>query len=279
MLDILRDHLSQAATPELLAVIEAAHDVFERIGLEDYEQGFEELLMTGEDEVASDVDPVMAISALTDEILRKILREHGVMASEEANTVFLTTLVTAILDLQDWEDLDTIERICTLDGPPEEIFGELVALVSQENVDEVMTMLVTVDQFLITRMKELTVRPDPVSDYAERTEQARGYILKLQALFRLVGTNKLKTARLLTEGFTVGLPFMVYADVLGREFETLTVDKAAAELLAMALISSDGSENPRSVITQNIEHLISNIDQVTRVDVAIGDLLLRLSQL
>jgi hypothetical protein len=51
----------------------------------------------------------------------------------------------------------------------------------------------------------------------------------------------------------------------------------ANELVGMCMISSDASDNPRAAIAAHLEQYVSDMDKITKIDLAVGDLLLKLA--
>ena len=272
MLDILNDYLNGAVTSELKIAIEDAHAVFERIELPNYENGFEELLMT--DDTVSLGDTPIHITNLTIAFLRQILFQHGITTVEGTDIVTLTKLARAMLDIQDYDNPTEITRTASTYGSPEEILAEIIALVTEHNADEILIHLETVSQMTITRIIEV------MGQHSEDEESDEDITLRRQRVELFVRLQNylmkpiIHTSLMLSEGLDVGLPFLIYADRIGRDFESMPVETVSHELVAMALISADGMTNPAAIIKQNIERFISSLDKVTKVDIAVSDLLI-----
>ena len=275
MLDILRDYITEKATPEMLALLEMSFATFERIELQDYERQYEEILMTAEDEAFAEQDPLTRIINLTLELQNKILRDHAIVLTDEATLEFHDQVISALLDLQQREMTDELLTALSMDGSSEELFAELLGLFLPLAPDEILLNLQSVDAFAITRIRAYIERAmgsveEVIQDNAPHVEALR----KLE----LAGV---KPAKLLfvQNVMPLGIPFVHYIDWIGHGLEQLTIEKAAHELLGMALASSDGVHNPRGVIKDNIDRYVSNIDSITKIDIVIGDLLLKINQL
>lgn len=275
MLDILRDYITEKATPEMLALLEMSFATFERIELQDYERQYEEILMTAEDEAFAEQDPLTRIINLTLELQNKILRDHAIVLTDEATLEFHDQVISALLDLQQREMTDELLTTLSMDGSPEELFAELLGLFLPHAPDEILLNLQSVDAFAITRIRAYIERA--MSTVEEVIQDNAPYIEALRKL-ELVGV---KPAKLLfvQNVMPLGIPFVHYIDWIGHGLEQLSIEKAAHELLGMALASSDGVNNPRGVIKDNIDRYVSNIDSITKIDIVIGDLLLKINQL
>lgn len=272
---VLATYLNEAATPEMRDAIVAAHSSLERMSLPNYEEGFDELLMI--DEETDEGGTLESIVNLTKSLQHDILKQHAVVLNQDATLDMLTLFINGILDITNYEDMKAVFDTATLDGLPEEVFAELMALVTGKTVDELMFEMISVDRSLLNRIKEMaTPQEMPELDDADLVEKQKRIDIFVRFV-GLAGTKELDVVKMITtDGASIGMPFAVYAGVLGRNLEAMSPTKAARELLGMALISSDGLQNPRSIIQENIDHYISNIDNITKIDVEIDNLLLGL---
>lgn len=272
MLDIVRDYLQEAASPEVVAMLTTAHATFERIGLSNYESGFEELVMLNEQsEIGA---TVIYVTELTLELQKRILAEHGVIAAEDASFSVskLNKFIEAILDLQDYSDTTAIARTLEMTGRPEELFAEILTLVTDESADNLLNDIESVNQFLITRIKEISNKDTEVNTIIDTK-----YIDKLLSYYEYLGSPP-PLLNTLMEVLLPGYGFKVYISSLGRQLELLPEVQAARELVGMAFISRDGFDNPRAIIKEHIATYIASIDQITRIDVAVNEILLGMNQ-
>lgn len=279
MLDILSQHLAQTSTPEFFASIASAFQTFERVGLENYENGFEELLMTDDLDVVQGASTTEAVLELTCELLRRVLGDHGVVATPEATCTQLNDLVNALLDLQTYSDFETITATASLDGEPNEVFAELVALVTPHQPQEVMVWLQDVSYFLLKRIRELAKRdpsPAEAAEQAERVAMHRGLLEKAVACAAL--SNQLDVTNAVRQGLSLGLPFFVYIQRFGYQLQFYSADRAGQELLAMAYASRDGWANPSGMVHEHVERYVSNMDTLTAIDVDVTNRLLKINQ-
>jgi hypothetical protein len=276
MLDILRDYISQNATPEMLATLEVAFLTFERIGLEDYERQYEEILMIADDdELNAGVDTMSAVVTLTKELQRKILREHGIFLMPEVTVEFLDQTISTLLDVQEREVTDELTSVLAMEGRPEELFAELMALFTPLVADEILLHLFSVEAFAITRLRDM-LEAKQTQDVVDEALVAHN--VEMLTKFAKVAKS-LETLKFYKSGMPPGVPFVNYINWLGHELEQMPVDKVALELLGMALASSDGVDNPRGVIKEHIDRYISNLDSITKIDVVVTDTLLKINQL
>ena len=275
MLDILKDYLATAVTIEMKDAIVKAHHLFDIIQLPDYEKGFEEILML-DDTVDQGVTQSVIID-LTKSLQHKILLEHGVTLHEDADMEVLSNFIQGIILLQSYSDRATILRVAALPGTPEEVFAELIALVVACPADELVNDIESVNQLLIGRICDMA------EDFVERppTEAEQIAQIKYKNMFtrisELFSGVAFGITPYLQNGLDLGYPFLIYITLIGTELEELPIDLIALNLFMLAMISEDGIDKPRAVIQEHIGEYIFDIDKVTRIDIEIGNLLLKLN--
>lgn len=278
MLDILRDYLVEATSPENVDAIEAACEAFDRIGLQDYTPGYEQLLMINDE--SDEGDTLGGIIDLTKQLADQILKQHSITVSDDCTLQTRTEFVQALYDLQQASDhVPDILKICAQKLDPEEVFAELVALVGTHEAEAYLIDLTYVSQSLINRVAEIARSMEFAGveeDESERTFREER-IVKFNRFMHFILDPELAISKLAHMGVDAGFPFVVYANLIGREFEELTPEVAAQNLLGMAFYSGDGFGSPTTTIKANIENLVSDVDAITKIDIAMTDLLVRFS--
>lgn len=276
MLDILSDYLKEVTTPELRDSLEEAHAAFDRIELPNYEQDFEALLMLdGENDVGNTLQYIVA---LTHENLTKLLRQHEIIATIDASIDVKTAMLNGLLDLQDYDNYQDILNVTSMDVNPQEAFAELLTLVSTYDVEDLLVNIEEVNFVLIKRIHEMALARDLPPASEEEQAELRAYIEKLQRFLGWAMNPQLTIVRMIKDGMDVGFPFLTYLGLLGRELEELPVERAAYELMAMALVSSDGTNNPQGVIKEHLENYISDVNKLTKIDIKLSEISLGLQR-
>lgn len=274
MLDALHEYLKDAATPETYLEIQNAHAVFDRLGMDSYDEGFLELLMV-DDEVDNGVTLTSVVN-LTRHLLTAVLGQHGVTVVAETSMQRLTELVTVLLDIPDWEDQHGLLVIAQQIKSPVECFAELVEVVSTHSADDILVSLDGVSDSLLRKIASLCAQKlideDEEDVMTFRNERLGGY----RAFVDQQQLQNTRIQTLVANGMDAGYPFRLYCDQIGRDVEALPVPDAARELVAMALLSSDGHTSPDAVITPELEFLIADADVRTKVLVAVRDLIFKL---
>jgi hypothetical protein len=276
MLDILRDYLVEATSPENVDLIEKAHEAFDRIGLQDYTPGYEQLLMINDE--SDEGDTLGGIMDTTRKLQDSILSQHSIRVLEDTTIATRTEFIDALVDLQQASDhIPDILRICSQQNDPEELFSELVALVGTHEAEHYMVDLEYVSQSLIDKVKSVA----EAMEYGttEEVEGEREFrderITKFNAYMHFLLDPELAIAKLAHKGLDAGYPFVLYANLIGREFEGMDPLLAAQNLLGMAFYSGDGYGQPIQIIKQHLEELISDVDVMTKIDIALNDNLVR----
>lgn len=274
MLDILDDYLSGATTPELKESIRHAHELFDVYGLDTYEKDFEEILMTGDNtDTGYTVD---AIYNLTRSIQFRILEEHQLVIDEDAAPSVLNIFLEALKKIPDYDDPDTLYGILATPVDAMELISECVGLVTGHSVDWLHTKVMNCgEQLLQEIVRNLDQRHFATSD--EEVVLKRELVQRYQRFIMIAEIKKLKIAYLLEHGLDVGHKVMVYLNLMGHDFEEMEASYIANELVAACLISSDASDNPRAAVTAHLEKFVSDMNVITKVDLAVSDILLKLA--
>lgn len=274
MLDILDDYLSGATTPELKESIRRAHELFDEYGLDTYERDFEEILLTGDN--ADTGVTVDSIYNLTRSLQFKILEAHQLVIDEDAAPSVLNIFLEGIKKIPDYDDPDTLYGILAQPVDPMELIAECIGLVTGHSVDWLHTKVDNCgQQLLVEIVRNLDQRHFNVS--AEEMVLKAKLVQRYQRFLMIADIKQLKIAYLLEHGLDVGHKVMVYLNLIGPDFEEMEATYVANELVACCTISSDATDNPRAAVTAHLEKFISDMNTITKVDLAVGELLLKLA--
>jgi hypothetical protein len=276
MLDILRDYLVEATSPENVDAIEKAHEAFDRIGLQDYTPGFEQLLMINDE--SDEGDTLGGIVDLTKKLGDQILQQHSIRVLDECTIATRTEFIDALVELQQAGDhVPDILKICAQQHSPEELFSELVALVGTHEAEHYLVDLEYVSQALIDRIKDVVEHMEfstTEEDDSER-EFREERIAKFNKFMHFILDPELAISKIAHQGIDAGYPFVLYANLVGRDFEGMDPIVVAQNLIGMAFYSGDGFGQPMQTIKEHIDALVSDVDAITRIDIAVSDLLVR----
>jgi hypothetical protein len=275
MLDALQNYLTDAASPQLVTVLTNAQNLFDRLGMEAHDEAFLELLMA--DDEADAGETLAGVIALTDRLLVAVLGQHGILVADEATTQQMVDLVRVLLDIPGWEDQHGLLVVAQQPKATIERLAELVEVVNGAPAETVMPTLDSASATLLTKIASLCAQ----NLIDEDEEDVLGFRQsRLDAYRAFVDQQMLKDTliqTLIANGMTAGYPFKLYVDQIGRDIESLPALGAAQELVGMALLSSDGYTHPDAAIGPQLEFLIADPDQRTKVHVATRDLIFKLS--
>lgn len=275
MLPELRDFLVESATPDQLDLIEGATSALGTIGLEQYQEGYLDILMTNESFDAG--ESVQAIFNLTEQMLRSVLKEHGVVCVDDTDIEVQTKLVEGIVALQNYEMAQDLIDCVQEDQTSEEIFANMLRLVTEYYPEQFLTQLAFVNPYLIKKIKELAQgQHEDEVDYVDApplhtVEQTRN----IQRYIRFMENTELDVIRHVRAGLRLGYPFDVYIRAMELDLEQLEPKRVAQELVALALISGDAQAAPSEFVKENIDRFISSIDKITQIQIALNDILVR----
>jgi hypothetical protein len=274
MLGILDDYLSDATTPEVKEAIRQAHELFDSYGLDTYEPGFEEILMTGDN--VDTGETVNLIMQLTKSLQHQTLERQGVVISEDATITQLNLFLRGLRLMPDYDNPSALLGLLSMSTGPKEIVAEVMALVTGTSPDEFFMLVLNVDpnllELMVENLDQISVDEDP-----ETIVLKRNRVAQYKEFIEISGIEQLKVAYLLDHGMDVGHPFTVYLNVIGQDFEEMSPVEVANELVAMCVISSDANENPRAAISEHLEQYVSDINKITKIDLVVGELLLKLN--
>ena len=275
MLPELRDYIVATATSEMSDVLEDAHGSLERIGLEGYDEQFNILLNINDEVDASTT--LSSIVELTKGFQLNVVAEHGIGVQPDILVEELTMLINALKDIQDYESPTDILD-CIQDGVvPEEQLAQMLELVSPYFAERYLEMFETVSEFSIKRIAQyfneaerngVAMEAEPPTEVNDAAHRLRNFVAFLEG-------KELTTMELVTNGLRVGYPLSVYLKTYGEDIDAMEPKRAAEELVAICLISSDANDQPREAVKEIIDEFVSSLDKITRIDAAIKDISLR----
>jgi len=273
MLDILQQYLNDCASPEDGAVLGAAQDIFDKLGLQTQDMGFEQIII-----LADDSDPGQTLSdiySLTRQLQDSLLHQHGVRVSEDCPTSVQTDILQALLDIPELEDKHDVIAIAKQPFNAIEILAELVEKVTHHSAESVLNHLLFVSQGLITQVASLADQDQLTEDDELERLNRKTRIDKFTLWMDFNKQTESAVQGLIKQGVDAGFPFAMYVNLIGRDFEAMETSDAAINLVGMAFLSEDGAGNPQALINDRLESLIADPDKLTRVSMLIRELLLK----
>jgi hypothetical protein len=274
MLDTLREYLKDATGPDMYDMLRDAHESLEHIGAYDNTDVFDDILMV--DDMADSGETVSAIIATTLQMQLEVLAGHGITMTDDARVQDATRLINGIVSINSYDNAEQLMGTAALEMNSHECFAEVVALVAGEQVEDIMITLSTVNPALIIRIREIATKAEETRMSEEERSLHQRHVDEFVRFTNYINNDNLRVCAMLKNGVGPGFPFLVYANLIGRDLEVMPAEKAAHELIGMAIISADGLLSPRSVINSNIERFVADLDQITKITVIANDILLRM---
>jgi hypothetical protein len=210
-----------------------------------------------------------------------VLKMLGIEVSEDSRVDHLTRLLNGVHTVETFEDPFLILERGGLELQPVELLAEILAVTSHIPPEDWLVDLEDVSQMLIQKILENASQHATIINNAKVEEDThrKKYITTYKDFRRNLIHNRTKAVLLMDkyfeQGMDVGYPYVVYLNLTGAQIGTLEAIDCAANMISMALISTDGHDRPREVIKAHLEHYIQDLDVLTKVDIAVNELLLR----
>ncbi|BAW19231.1 hypothetical protein [Ralstonia phage RP31] len=278
MLAILQDHLSLTVPPELQALYERACDMFDQYDLEDYQLGYEDLLVSSDGAVDhASVADNDAIWRLTMQYLKQITTEHQITLSDDATMLnyivvleFIkqierTELIQECLDALSCDDLDNVDK-----------FTRCMFDVSGVLEEDSMVFMLDIPDCVIATMREYFSRRVELEVETERLDpETKEVYREMDKYARVIQGQEMRSYRYLFEDEgTIGLPFEHHYRENEDYLLQLPLQAMIYECIGYALVSEGGVENPQQVIMDCVGKTISDLERLTTIQYEISKTLI-----
>ena len=271
----LENFITQVRQDNTIDLIQDAIQVFEKYSLSTYLDHYAAVLF--DNDLKTDEENVKSIIAQTYLLLNHLLEQQGIFTGEEIPLYQLTELCNAIFDITDYEDKSQIYRIIETYDNPVELLAELVALVSNLNPELVLSFNLNVSENLPYTLK--ATLSEPVDTEGLVDSQTLAEIKKRYLAFKNMIGKAVYADNYLSEATSIGLPFSVYLKLyqqdstkLSEEFIDPIPNLIALDLVSMALLSSDGYNNPLMIIKSEINSLYAEIEKTTKLNISVSNI-------
>jgi hypothetical protein len=279
MLDILQTYLNDAASPDFVQMIREAHAALDLLGVEHYQDDFVQILMV--DSELDQGETLQNIYATTQDWLINVIKLLGVVPADEIRVEHLTRLLKTVHAIEHFEDPQKILEKATLELEPVELLAEMLSVAGDAPPEEWLVDIHDVSRRTIAKIIELSTEALAFKvQHGEQDMLHRQTLIATYKTFKNFLRDKAVKATLLmddffSQGMDVGFPFVIYLNLVGQPIASLGTVEAAANLISMALISTDGHASPREVIKLHLEHYFQDLDALTKVDMMVSELLVR----
>lgn len=278
MLAILQDHLSQTVPPEMMALYERANDLFDKYDLEDYQLGYEDLLVSadgaGDGVSVADND---AIWRLTMQYLRQITDEHQITLAEDATMLHYIQVLEFVRQIEHTEFiqecLDTLscDEFDNLDA-----FARCLLLVSDIPEEDSMLFLEQIPDCVIQTMRDYFSRRVELEVQTETLDPAtRDVYRELDKYARVIKGQEMRSYKyLFEEEGAIGLPFEHHYRANEQYLLSLPVQAMVYECIGFALLSEGGLSQPQQVIMDCVGKANADLEQLAKIQYEISKTLI-----
>lgn len=272
MLDILEIHLKTATSPELSDLITEACEWLENYELPGYQDEYTDLLLASDNADAGDLNAQLV--ELTLNLQQRILSQMLIEISTECTVRQATMLLKGLRAVETTEFTDEVIVLCD-SADTDGALCEILALVTGETAEYFYPLITNVDKAVLKRIKEIAQDNAPAEVIEARDpSQDRAVVDKLLR-FEKVSETHLYVKDLIVGGTPLHLPFSNYYDEIFEMIAALNAQQKAVQLYAASIVSSDAKENPRSVITAQLNKTYTSADEITPITVALETIILK----
>jgi hypothetical protein len=278
MLPILQDHLSMTVPPEHMSLYERANDLFEKFDLENYQLGYEDLLISADGAVDGvSTASNAAIHNLTMGFLLQITTEHQITLNSEATMlnyiqvlefvrqIEFTELIQECLDALQCDDFDNLDK-----------FGRCMLLVSSIEEEDSMLFMESIPDCVIAAMRVYFARRVELEVETDRLDPAvRSVYREMDKYARIIkGQDMLSYKYLFEIEGVIGLPFEYHYKQNEVYLQSLPMQAMVYECIGFALISENGLTNPQQTIMDCVGVSITDLERTTRLQYEISKTLI-----
>ena len=274
MLDSLSQYLKTSTTPDFQAAVEEAFELFERFGLENQDIGFEEILMTANDEGEGEV--TIRINSLVEELQDHVLTQMQIKLMDEVSVSEANMVLRALKAVETTEMNAEILDICREVHDPIEALAEIINRLTGREVERIIVLLEEVSKPLIAKIEETVskhvLERREVIDVSANTEM----IAKFKRYREAMDNQRLFIYDMIQGGVPLNQPYEIYhgkimAQIQGsEEYEQMPLKqrqiKIAVQICAGLVVASDTQNGGfRPIVQQQLERTFTDIDMITPI--------------
>jgi hypothetical protein len=271
----LKNYLVQSSSPELVSLFDRAIDILEAFDVEDYMNLFDASI--GENIGSYDQAVTDGLRSTLDDILTTLLIQHTVVLTTEATLSDKLFMLTGLLRLQNWEDKVTLMTVTDSDQSDQEVFAELIAVVNNCSIEKVLILVESFNPSLLEAFKRecLGTVQETLVDFEDVSQQISDYSKVKQAMLN----RPIWSDRLLPHAGSIGMPYLLeqgkyYSEILTPALAGIL----AQELVGLVALSEEGLRNALQAVRTNMSELCTDLNNATKLDIAVGQFLLEVNR-
>lgn len=274
----LRNYLVQATSVETVDLFDRGIEILEKFEIEELMDAYEFAL--GEATSLGEVAVIDALHLTFTTQLDDLLVEHGVYLKEDTLTQIRITLLEGLWRLTQHDEPEHLLGILDAAQSPDEAFCELMAFVTTESEDNILSFLERADLSLISALRSLVLKQSETIEIAKDiAKQIKDYAIFKSAVSQQVSYSD----RFFKSPASIGLPYLVYVNAYVADLHLETADtktntqqvvlSAARDLLGLCVLSEETSDSALAVIREHLELIYTDINLVTKLDIALLSLI------
>lgn len=282
MLDTLNVYLQTSTTPELRGAITEAFEQFDAYGLEDADIGYEDILMTSDNEGTSEA--LMKIVVLTEELQDSILAQLQIKLVQEATISEGNTVLRSLKLLETTEFNDEIADVCRHNTDPVEALAEILNLVTGIDTERLVILFEEVSPSLISRIGERAQLH--IGEHRDVADVGKNAVLMKRFLaYRTAMDNQqLFMYDMLIAGVPLDSPYAIYHEKIMQAIQAqelvqpmmprLRQVKTAVQLCAAIVVACDTQDaNMRNIVMAELEKTYTDLDTITPIYIEIDSIM------
>lgn len=201
------------------------------------------------------------INATFISIFNNICNIHGIYIKEDTNLSVLIELCSGIKYLESYIDKTAISNIVEMDTTVEERVCQLLTLVTDMNIEELMTYIESVDDNFILMFSNNTINDNVDKDISNNIDKYGKYK-------KFINNKELFSDNYISNTETIGLPYLMYIDNYVnhvKKIAELDANTISHDLVGLAILSSD-KEPPVVLCRKYMDKITSNVNLSTNID-------------
>lgn len=238
-----------------------ASEIIYQFGYEETDESIELFIIGYADELGDDCCLELAMDSYYSAV-QNIINDFSISLTNDPSLNFMNYLVIALTSLEEYDDVDSIKNILTLDLTNEEMIAELCSLTGTLASDDFLEYICKVDSSLISRIREkseygFSVIPSDLSiaSQEEDIENNKEIIKKLKNAVNKINDNHIVAVKFIKSGAQIGLHFDNYVKLLIEDILLNDPGFITENLYLLAAMSVDGYLDPVTLVQNKINDI------------------------
>ena len=258
-----------------LSIVDSASNLFDKFNVESYLDTYESVLTSTENN--SDEENVAKLVQTIYKMLLELIRGFGVHLNEGLLISDLIYIVEGFSLFPDYEDTVLLQRIIDEDASDEEKIAELLALVTPLTVEHILTHIDYVNSSIFVSLTDY-IKTDAISD--NQTDITyKNKLIQRYVAYKTFANRDIYADSYYSNIDSVGELFHIYLHLYLQQCNLLTevtddkLTQLAYDLYGIAILSSDGFNNPYQVIKVNSHKLFNDLIAINKFEILTANLM------